>query len=439
MYGLQCPKRLFLHQFRKDLLPKTDEQQQTVFTAGIQAGQLAQKLFPHGVDASPASPYAYQDSVARTQEYLQTQEVIYEACFQYEGALCAIDLLVKKNKAWYAYEVKGSNSVKAQHITDAAFQYYVITNAGIPLEDISIIHYNRNYVRQGDLDVRELFTLSAVTDEVKEQQSFISTHIHVLKDLLKARQEPHVAIGPQCDDPYECPFKGYCRKNEGLEDEAPRSTLPLIRKKPLQTFLNDLRYPLYFFDFETVQYGIPPYNQSSPFQQLPFQYSIHKKNGLLDDSIHMEYLGNGVDDPREGLIEQMLNDLGSKGSILAWHSSFELSRWKELARDFPKYKQHIEALLPRMVDLKLPFQHGWIEIPACRGSASIKVVLPVFIPELSYDDLDIQDGRYASLVYAQFAEQHESMQDVQRQQLLDYCHLDTYAMVRILEKMYRLL
>ena len=435
MAGIQCQKRLYLSKFRRDLLPEeVDEQQQAIFDAGIDTGLLAQQLFPNGIDASPLTPFDYQKSVKRTQSYLMTNDVIYEACFQYEGALCAIDILVRKDDLWYAFEVKGTNSVKPQHITDAAFQYYVMTRSGLPLGDISIVHFNSSYVRRGDLDVQALFTATSVLNDVIEQQDSVKENIEVLKAMLAAKVEPEIEVGTHCTNPYECPFIDHCWKDVAEEESEELSTEATVDTSSLQGFVSELKYPLYYFDFETAMYGIPPYNESSPWQALPFQYSLHKQQKPQSTCTHSEYIGDGKSDPREALILKLINDLGTKGTILAWHASFEISCLKGLIRNFPQYEKPLQSIIHRMVDLKIPFSKKWIDIPACKGSASIKVVLPVFIPELSYEDLDIQEGMTASFVYSQLQYQDEATQQTQQKQLLEYCKLDTFAMVRIFEK-----
>ena len=435
MAGIQCQKRLYLSKFRRDLLPEeVDEQQQAIFDAGIDTGLLAQQLFPNGIDASPLTPFDYQKSVKRTQSYLMTNDVIYEACFQYEGALCAIDILVRKDDLWYAFEVKGTNSVKPQHITDAAFQYYVMTRSGLPLGDISIVHFNSSYVRRGDLDVQALFTATSVLNDVIEQQDSVKENIEVLKAMLAAKVEPEIEVGTHCTNPYECPFIDHCWKDVAEEESEELSTEATVDTSSLQGFVSELKYPLYYFDFETAMYGIPPYDESSPWQALPFQYSLHKQQKPQSTCTHTEYIGDGKSDPREALILKLINDLGTKGTILAWHASFEISCLKGLIRNFPQYEKPLQSIIHRMVDLKIPFSKKWIDIPACKGSASIKVVLPVFIPELSYEDLDIQEGMTASFVYSQLQYQDEATQQTQQKQLLEYCKLDTFAMVRIFEK-----
>jgi hypothetical protein len=252
--------------------------------------------------------------------------------------------------------------------------------------------------------------------------------------MLAAKVEPEIEVGTHCTNPYECPFIDHCWKDVAEEESEELSTEATVDTSSLQGFVSELKYPIYYFDFETVMYGIPPYDESSPWQALPFQYSLHKQQKPLSTCTHSEYIGDGKSDPREALILKLINDLGTKGTILAWHASFEISCLKGLIRNFPLYEKPLQSIIHRMVDLKIPFSKKWIDIPACKGSASIKVVLPVFIPELSYEDLDIQEGMTASFVYSQLQYQDEATQQTQQKQLLEYCKLDTFAMVRIFEK-----
>ena len=169
MNGCQCPKRLFLHKFRTDLRNPVNEKQESIFRSGTTVGDLARLLFPGGVDASPPDPYSYAVSVNLTNTLIaQGEEIIYEAAFQNDNVLCAVDILVKKGNVWYAFEVKSTTRVKPQHVQDAAFQYHVITNCGITLGDFSIVFLNNQYVRNGELEIQQLFTPQSVRENVIE-------------------------------------------------------------------------------------------------------------------------------------------------------------------------------------------------------------------------------------------------------------------------------
>ena len=474
MYGCQCEKRLFLCKFRPELRNPEDERKQAILESGTNVGLLARDLFKGGEDASPPDFYSYDKSIAKTKKLIESgAKVIYEAAFQFNEVMCALEILVNKKDKWYAYEVKGSTSVKEQYVQDAALQYHVITNSGLELEDISIVYLNNEYTRIGELDIKQLFSIESVLEPVIERQDSITEKIEELKAMLSLGKEPQVDIGPHCSDPFGCDFTEHCWQgfpkennifslaygpgwklyDEGFKhlDDIPegyplskrpamqleyyRSGNTHIDKEAISEFLGDFHYPLYFFDFESVQPAVPEFDHSRPYQQIPFQFSLHIKRKPDFKLEHHSFLGDGVNDPREALIGEMITLLGHKGTIIGWSIAFEKTRISELAEDFPKYKKQLLAFNERMVDLIVPFRSRSYYHPDFEGSASIKNVLPVLVPELSYSALDIQEGGTASLVYSQLKFQDEGTRLVQCQQLLDYCCLDTLAMVRIWEKL----
>jgi hypothetical protein len=434
-YGCQCPKRLYLHKFKPELCNEEEEQQQAIFQSGINVGILAQQLFEGGVDASPPDPFSYQQSVADTQDYLKTHDVIYEAAFQFDGVMCAVDILVREGKKWHAYEVKSTNSVKPQHQLDAALQYYVLKNSGLPLSDFSVITFNSDYVRVGPIDVQELFMATSVQDYCEEETAFIQTKIDELKNMLAKKIEPIIEPGEFCFKPYECNFTQHCWKGVEPElEELDATDIPSINKKALKEFVKQVKYPLYYFDFETVMYGVPEFDYSSPYQQIPFQFSLHVQQSADSEVEHHAFLGDGVNDPREQLIKSMLELLGNSGSIFGWWISFEKGRIKELARNFPKYEKELLAINERMVDLIKPFKAQVFYHPGFNGSSSLKKVLPIIVPELSYSALAIQEGGTASFVYGQLKNMEIQTAEEHKNNLLEYCKLDTFAMVKIFEK-----
>ena len=434
MYGCQCPKRLYLHKFQPELRNPEEEEQQSIFTSGTNIGVIARDLFPGGVNAEPPDTFSYHISVEKTQQSIKAgAKVIYEAAFNYEGALCAIDILVKEKNKWYAFEVKGTTKVKEQHIMDAALQYHVITKTGLPLEDIFIVHLNNQYVKRGDLNVQELFIKESILDEVKEQQEYIETKIVEFKKLIADRKEPVIAVGEQCSTPYDCDFTNYCWAGIEEEIEQKSNRESCINTDYLEEFFSDFQYPYFYFDFETVMPAVPEFDESRPYQQIPFQYSLHIKRNKNSGLEHLAFLGDGIVDPRRQLIVELLSAVGTKGSIIVWNQTFEISRLKELARDFPEFETKIYELIERVVDLMIPFRKKQYYHLDFNESYSIKKVLPVLCPELSYSDLVIQEGGTASFTYAELKNQTAEIQAEQREQLLEYCKLDTLAMVRILE------
>lgn len=470
MYGCQCPKRLHLHKYRPDLRNPVDERVQFVKDSGTSVGILAQQLFPGGVDASPADAYGYQDAVIKTQELIAAGvSIIYEAAFQYQGLLCVLDILVKDGNAWKGYEVKGAAGVKEQYVEDAAFQYYVITNTGLALDDFSIVHLNTAYVRKGALDVQKLFTKRSILREVVDLQSSVQRKSEILKLMLR-QPEPTADIGPHCGSPYECDFTNHCwahipktdsifdlvrgpawdlyEKGYRHLDDIPhdysfsksvtqqlahyRSGESFMDAENIRAFLATIHYPIYYLDFETVWPGIPELENTSPFQQVPFQFSLHVQHTIDSDAAHYEFLGDGKSDPREALAAELIRLCGMTGTILCYNASFERQRIEQLAVLYPHHAKALLALTTRLGDLMTPFQKRWYYHPEFKGRFSIKNVLPILCPDLRYDSLMIREGNMATIVYAQLRHQDENTAALQREHLLAYCKMDTLAMVRVL-------
>lgn len=483
MYGAQCLKRLWLNRYQRDLRDEIDTQQQAIFSSGTNVGELAQQLFPGGEDCTPETYYDFGPSIARTAELIaHGHPVIYEAAFQHDRVLAALDILVLREDGWHGYEVKSTNGTKPTHVKDAALQYWVITGSGLPLKSINVMHFDGEYVRQGELDVKGLFTWDDVTAEVVAMQPYITEQIALEKGCLAGGIVPDIAIGQHCNDPYPCDFIGHCWKNEvshsvsdltrggnkigkliemgiteltDIPDDFPlsynqriqvdsaKSGEAHIHAEGIAEFLSGLTYPLYFLDFETIMPGVPIYDQTRPYQQVVFQYSLHIKHDPSDDYVEdYAFLADPTDlNMRNTLMEKLLFELsilyGAKGTILVYNQSFEVPRLKEAARDLPHHADTIlNKVVHRIIDLAVPFQRKDYYNPEMKGRHSIKSVLPALVPELSYSDLEIQEGGTASLTFLQMVNgSFEGDVAKTREALERYCELDTLAMVRILEKL----
>lgn len=417
-----------------ELKDEITQEQAAVFQAGTDVGLLARELFPGGVDASPETPYLYQQSVLKTEQLIRRgATVIYEAAFQHDGILAAMDILVKKGRHWYAFEVKGTGSVKDQHIQDAALQYHVITGAGLPLQDISILHLNTSYVRQGQLDLAKLFTATSVWEGVTALQPFIEEKAAELKKVLLRKTAPAITIGDHCFDPYDCDFYGHC--SEGVEEEPGEPEAEYINRQAIKEFLQPLQYPLHFLDFETWMTAVPEQDGHWPFRQVPFQYSLHIQPGAKAQLQHRYYLAEGPQVHHREFAESVVKAVEKKGTVLVYNKTFENSILNHLKAEFDHLAGPIEQIQERMVDLMTPFRKNY-RLPAMQGSYSIKYVLPALVPELSYDTLEIGNGGDASAAFynLQFL-QDEAEKQKTRKALLEYCGLDTMAMLRIWEKL----
>jgi hypothetical protein len=477
--GCQCQKSLYLYKHFYDLRDEISEEQQAIFTRGISIGELAQQLFPNGINVQPETPFEYQKSVLQTQSAIAKGEnVIYEAAFQFERVLVAVDILVKEKGKWKAYEVKSSTSISDTYILDTALQYYVITSSGIELEDISVVYINNTYVRQGELDIKQLFTIESVLNEVKEKQDFVKEKIEELKSVILLKDVPKIDIGTYCSDPYDCDYSGYCWKHipeisvfnisrltadkkfklyyDGIIEfkDIPKNHLlnesqwqqvesyltnkDFIDKKAIKGFLKSITFPLYFMDFETFMPAVPMFDNAKPYQQITFQYSLHYHKSEDSELKHFEFLAEAKGDPRPAFIERLIADTKGKGDILVYNQAFEITRLKEIARDFPKYAGSIENIISRVIDLMIPFQNKYYYKPEMLGSYSIKKVLPALVPEMSYDEMEINNGGIASASFEQmYYDPSEENIKATRENLLEYCGLDTMAMVKILEKLYK--
>jgi len=478
--GLQCHKSLWLYKNRPDLRTEPDQAQELLFNTGYEVGELAKQLFPDGVEVA-FDPDDFNGMIEKTRELISNgTEVIYEATFSEKGIFAMADILVKNGDAWDMYEVKASTKVKGYQVEDAAIQWYTLGSA-IRLNRAYIVHINNQYVRKGALDIDALFTITDITEEVQAKQYAIEYNLTEMKQMLKGEM-PNIDIGGHCDDPFGCDFKEHCWKHmpnpsvfnlywmggakkfemyykgivtyddipddfrlsatQKLQVETAKTAEPHMDKRVIEKFLDTIEYPINFFDFETFQNAIPRFDDQRPYQQIPFQYSLHilHEDGTME---HKAFLGDENSDPRQALIEQMLTDITPEGSIVAYNQSFEISRIKELAEFDEHHKEALLALNERFVDLIVPFRGRGYYHPDFNGSFSIKSVLPALFPddpELDYKQLgSVQNGGDAMDTFANLhlLKDPEKRNEI-RKDLLDYCRLDTLAMVKIWEKLHQI-
>ena len=474
--GLQCHKSLWLYKNKHHLRDEVDDETESLFNTGFTVGEYSKQLFPGGAEIE-FTPDDFDCMVKKTADLIaQGVKTLYEATFKEKGFFAMADILHKTTKGWNIYEVKASTSTRDHQIDDASIQYYALSDV-IDINKTHIVHINNQYERQGDLDIKALFTIDDITNEVAAKQKGIKKSLKSFESMIKGDM-PDIDIGPHCSDPYGCDFTGYCWSqfpepsvfnlyrmssskkfkmyDDGIikyEDIPDDYALNKVQKLQVEALLNDhltidkgiikkfiktIKYPISFFDFETYQNAIPRFNGQRPYMQMPFQYSLHvlNKRGKLS---HIEYLGDENQDPRRELAECMLNDLPKSGSIVAYYQSFEISRIKELANIFPDLSDDLMELVERFVDLIIPFRKLGYYHPDFNGSFSIKSVLPALFPddpELDYKKLEIQNGGMAMDIFANlYLLKDQNKRDKIRADLLAYCRLDTLAMVRILEKL----
>lgn len=472
--GLQCKKMLWLYKNKPE--EKEEVNNQSVFDNGNDVHEVARKLL--GEDINIAFNEDLTQMIKDTKEVMKQEKVIItEASFSYENNFCSVDILKKEGNTYEIYEVKSSTELKDVYIDDVSYQYFVLTSLGLKVEKCYVAILNNRYVRKGKLDLNQLFKKIDVTDEVVSKQAQVKQMIKDMNKYMEQKKEPQDDIGIHCFKPYKCPFFKYCTRHlpernifeineinvneklklyvegivsledllkEDISNEAKQhieyelyDKEDYIDKKSIKEFLNTLSEPLYFLDFETFALPIPKYDGTRPYQQVPFQYSLHYiEEGKL---YHKEFLAESGVDPRKLIAESLVRDIPKNVPVLAYYMSFEKGRIKELAETFPDLKDHLMSIHDNIKDLIVPFKNRSYYAKGMHGSASIKYVLPAMFPNdesLNYKNLElVHNGDETMNIYARLGEYPKEEQEYIRERLLKYCELDTYAMVKIYEKL----
>lgn len=479
--AIQCPKSLWLKKYKPEVLSQPDAEAQYRFEVGDEVGELACKLFPDGKEI----PYSknFDKMIALTLQYMDEGiKSIYEATFRAEDILVLVDILhVNDDDSVSIYEVKSSTEVKEIYLHDVSIQYYVLNALGYKIKDAYVVYLNKEYVREDDLDIEQLFSIVNVTNDIVILQSDIPSNLKAYRTYLQDREnEPDIEIGKQCNKPYECDAKEYCWKRQrdipeysmfnifnlgskkqielyeqGIVDIADipedfpmtnnqakavqiyKSGETFIDKVAIEEFCESLSYPIYHLDFETYQQAIPLWKGIKPFMQIPFQYSLHVE--YEDGSIeHKEFLASAGSDPRRALAENLVRDIPLHVNSLAYNMRFEKSVIEKLSCEFEDLSEHLMHIYENMKDLMVPFQKKHYVTPSMQGSYSIKYVLPSLVPEMqkAYKELDgVQNGGEAMRAYASLPVKSVEEQEEIKKQLLKYCELDTLAMVKILDRL----
>lgn len=469
--GRQCELRLWNEIYHRDLATPTDAATQAIFDQGHEVGAMAQKRHPGGQIAM-TDHREQEAAIAKTASLMADPSVpaIFEAAFRHQGVFVAVDILARVKEGWDLIEVKSSTSLKEVYRWDLALQHWVLVQSGVPIHRAGVLLLNTGYVYEGgELDVQALFSLHDDTDHARGRASEVAAQVAAFHAMLGKPEAPAILPGPQCDEPYECPFLAHCTKDRTAFEHTLGELSGIQAKKldrwelekwhsidalPEDADLNDLqarilasartgkpwmspqlgaelagfRYPVYHLDFETFASAIPRFQGTHPFQPVPVQWSCHREDadGTLT---HAEFLSDGVN-PQRRFAETLLNDLGVAGSICVY-SSFEARIIRELAQTYPDLARSLNALLDRLVDL-YPIIKAHYYHPAFHGSFSIKAVLPVLVPSMSYDHLEVGNGQAAGVAFNQMlragdAEERQRL----RAALLTYCAQDTLAMVEV--------
>ncbi len=475
----QCPKRLWLEVHRPELR-EDSAATQARFQTGYQVGDIAKRIYdPKGEAAViDVESEGFDGAFARTTELLaKSRWPVFEAGFRANGALAFVDVMLPEPEhgrpVWRMVEVKSSTSVKEYHRDDIAVQVFVVQSAGVILKSVALAHIDNSWVYPGNEDYRGLLKEIDLTAETFARVREVKVWIAEAQRVVGRFAEPEITVGPHCYDPFECGFCNYCNRN-APQTRYPVHWLPRFssakRERLADQGVNDLRgvpddllsekqsrvkehtladsiffdangaaldlapygFPAYFLDFESIQFAVPIWKGTRPYQQIIFQFSLHTvaQSGQLSQTAFLDLSGN---DPSEAIARALIKACGKSGPIFVYNAAFETTRIRELAERYPDVAQPLACILERVVDL-LPIARNRYYHPSQQGSWSIKAVLPAIVPELSYDKLDgVNEGGTAMDAFCEAIQpstSEERKSELERQ-LLAYCRLDTFAIVRL--------
>ena len=470
----QCPKRLWLEVHQPQLREDSGATQAS-FATGHQVGDIARQLYDPRQQGQLIDPQTegFDAAFARTQQLLQRHQPIFEAGFRAEGALAFADVLLPVGKKWRMVEVKSSTSVKDYHRDDVAVQAFVARACGVPLQSIALAHIDNRWTYPGGGDYQGLLVEEDLTEEAFARTEEVRGWIAEAQAIVARNEAPPVATGGQCWAPYECGFLAHCQSalpqaehpvhwlprpgnaiKAHIEEHGTRELrdLPDGLLNPIQqrvkvatlsgqAFFDQSaaaqalavhKLPGYFMDFETIQFGVPLWKGTRPYQQLPFQFSVHRL-GRTGRATHQAFLDLSGGNPSLAFAQALVAACGERGPVFVYNAAFETTRIRELAERHPHLAPALRAINDRVVDL-LPIARQHYYHPRQQGSWSIKAVLPALCPDLRYEDLDgVQDGGAAQQAYLEAIAPatHATRKAELQRQLLAYCHLDTWAMVRL--------
>jgi hypothetical protein len=439
MLFLRHPAWLWVKKNDPKKIPPIDENTQALFDSGHQFEPYAESQFPEGVTLGFSDYSEYLSLTQRTHDAIaRGDQVLFQPRFEWEDFTCICDIVsfVRDNEV-DLYEIKASTSTKVEHEFDLAFQTAVIEGTGLKVRNIYVIHVNNQYVRSGPIEDDKITLTEDVTSKVRAKGELTAKYMPMALAVAQHPSMPDLSpalakLGAK---------KDWLRIYENIVPQEPKvwpeDTTPVIQHDKIKQFLGELKYPLYFLDYETLMSLVPYFDGHRPYQQVPFQYSLHILQSPDAKLEWHEYLHRDNSDPARPLAEQLIKDIGAAGTVLVWYEGFEKARNTELGDMLPEYKEAMDAINDRVIDLMMPFKKKWYDDPRCEGSASIKKVLPVLCPELSYKSLGIQEGGSAQRLWmeAVLDDKRTDQKEQILSDLIEYCQLDTFAMVAIYQKL----
>ena len=481
---LNCPESIWLLKNKSNIYYKGDFSLFLVklINEGYEVEGYAKKIFPGGVEVPVDS------SLNHTKRLLRgNNKIFFQPSFNTStGAYARVDILEKVNKnSYHLYEVKSSTSIKKDkrhnQLKDVCFQKFVLQECGLKITKTFIIHLNKDFVKKGEINPKELLEVIDVSNEVDEIYSTVvneinsalnyinkneinenecsckrktrSNHcdsyeyfnkdlpeynIYQLRNIREKKLNELISL--DCEDLIDIPTGFDLSDYQKFQIMSAVNHKPVIHTSEIKTDLNNLKYPLHFFDYETYSSAVPKVDGLGPHDKLTFQVSIHTltKDGSLT---HFEFLSDKMDFSPD-LVEGMKKFTGLTGTFISWHASFEIGRNNDMKDIMPNYNKYFDYINTNMFDLEVIFKDDYVDY-RFKGSSSLKKVLPIICPKLSYSDENIQDGTMAMETWGRLVSQtdfdgnidFDVNQEQTRADLLSYCKKDTFAMVEILKQL----
>lgn len=469
-----CPSYFWLCKYKPEVVPEDEaEVIKQRLEQGNEVERYARLLFPEGVLIESKGAKAKLDTEAAIRNGANT---LFQATVITNSGLLAMADVIKKDTdsdTWTLYEVKSTNSIKKEHILDLTFQRVAFEEAGYKLSKIKIIYLNKEYTRRTDVDPQSLLLEADVTADTDELIEVVKGQVKDALNLLNSTEEPKTCscrlnsrskhcltfhyLNPDIPEysvfnisriggkklamlvdgdilnVHDVPDDVKLTVIQQNQVDVAKSEKPIIDKAAIKELLSELEYPLYFLDYETVSTALPVFIGCHPYQQIPFQYSLH----ILDEPggklRHYEYLAKSNSKlPAHDLLKVLSQQVGTTGSVITWNKSFESGRNREMAEQYPEYSGFMQSINDRMFDLMEVFSKQHYVHHKFKGSSSIKKVLPVLVDGFSYDDMDISNGQAAALRWYEAVTSGDSDLAAETfKSLLEYCKLDTLAMVEI--------
>ena len=479
--GLRCEKKLWLGWHAR--LPYEDAPPYSILDTGNRIGEGAWALFPGGVLITE-KPYEHEAGVARTAALMAGDApAIFEAAFEYNHVRIRVDVLERLDNGWGLREVKSATSASEDkgHVDDVAVQLYVLQGAGVDITSVELIHVNNQYVFDGgDIAWPQMLIRRDLTVEAQDRLAQVAIKVPQMFSVLGQGSAPEMyATKALCNNPYRCDYFDQCMAAkpadwvgllyriypnrlaalhaqgiESIPDIPEDFKLPEKQALALDCLasgevwvsdelgvaLGSFGPPAYYMDFETMNPGIPAYPGTRPYEMVPFQFSVHfsDEDGVLT---HTAFLAPGDTHPARAFAQALIAAIDRTDvPVVVYNQSFELGVLGALCEMFPDLAEELGAIMKNVVDL-LPLVRDHVCHPGFitrrsldAGTYSIKNVLPALVPSMSYAHLDgVAEGGEASRVYTAmvFGAYTGRQADDYHQQLLDYCALDTLAMVEI--------